>query len=118
MNKRELIKLIYLYLFSAVGLVLIIISSVKIVDLGLKNFVFKKADNYYFPQSAPIYPAPENQKISQEEIDKQIIEQQKAEEINRQAHKQKDLSNAIAMLFVGLPLFFYHWHLILKNRTD
>jgi len=115
MEKKELLKLIYLYLFSTIGLILIIIGSVRLLDLGLRAFVFKNADNYYIPKiSMPIYP--ESNKLSSEEIERQNQEQQKAEELNRKSQKQRETSNSLAMIFVGTPLFIYHWRLILKNK--
>ncbi|MBI5019261.1 hypothetical protein HZB58_03235 [Candidatus Gottesmanbacteria bacterium] len=40
------VRLIYLYLFSFVGLLTVVIGSVRLVDLGLKVFVFPDADRY------------------------------------------------------------------------
>ena len=42
------IRLIYLYLFAFVGLFTVVIGSVRMVDLGLKIFVFKDADKYEY----------------------------------------------------------------------
>jgi len=114
MGKKEFLKLIYLYLFSALGLILLIIGSVKLLDLGFRTFVFKKADIYYV--STPIYP--DNERKSSEEVQKIITEQQKAEEINRTSQKQREISSSLAMILVGASLYFYHWHLILKNRKE
>lgn len=114
MEKRELLKLIYLYLFSAIGLILFINGSVRLLDLGLRTFVFKEADVYYFP--TPAYP--EDEKLSPEELQKRLEEQQKAEEINKRSQKQREFSGALAMIFVGLPLYVYHWRLVLRSRKE
>ena len=54
---HPLVRTIYLYLFALVGLALLSIGTVRMVDLGLKAFVFTAAD-----QSQRIYarqlPAP------------------------------------------------------------
>jgi hypothetical protein len=115
MTKSELIKLIYLYLFSAVGLVLVVIGTVRLVDLGLKTFIFKQADVYYYPK---IQPMPTDLKISDEEWQKQLDEQAKAEEINRISERQRSASNSIAMIIVGLPLFLYHWQILRKSNNQ
>lgn len=44
MQHYPLIRTIYLYLFSLLGLVLLIIAGVRFLDMGLKAFVFTKAD--------------------------------------------------------------------------
>jgi hypothetical protein len=53
MKITEIIKLIYIYLFSAIGLILIITGIVKLIDLGLKVYVFRQTDVFYTPK---IYP--------------------------------------------------------------
>ena len=54
-NKYHLIRKIYLYTFSLVGLVLVVIGGVRLVGLGLKAFVFTKADVYYeYPMARPM----------------------------------------------------------------
>jgi hypothetical protein len=40
------IRLLYLYLFSFVGLLIVVIGGIQMVDLGIKTFVFKDADKY------------------------------------------------------------------------
>jgi len=115
MKINETIKLIYIYLFSAIGLVLIIIGTVRLIDLGLKVYVFKQADVFYTPK---IYPEiNQEEKLTPEEKIKREEEQRKAEEINRIAERQRTASNAIAFLIVGLPVFIYHWRLALKNYS-
>jgi len=44
MKNHSIIRTIYLYLFALLGLVLIIIGGVQFIDMGLKTFVFTKAD--------------------------------------------------------------------------
>jgi len=38
------IRTLYLYLFSFVGLLILIIGSIQLIDLGLKVFIFTDAD--------------------------------------------------------------------------
>jgi hypothetical protein len=78
MEKHSLIRTIYLYLFSLVGLTLLIIGSVRFVDMGLKAFVFTKAEeeqSLYSRQPAPmpierikeVEDLKDNQELSEEE---------------------------------------------------
>jgi len=113
MKISETIKLIYIYLFSAIGLILIITGTVKLVDLGLKAYVFKQADVFYSPK---IYPTDE--KLTPEEISKREEEQKKADEINKIAQRQRTASNSIALLIVGLLIFIYHWRLAWKYHFN
>jgi predicted Holliday junction resolvase-like endonuclease len=109
MKITEVVKFIYIYLFSAIGLILIIVGSTKIVDLGLKTYIFKQADYFYAP---PFYSPDSN--LSEEEIKKRQEELKKADEINRKAERQRTASIAISQIIVGLPLFLYHWKLARK----
>jgi hypothetical protein len=123
-EKQNWIKIIYLYLFSLVGLVLIVIGSVRLVDLTLKTFIFTMADEpLIYPQTYP--PVPE--KISEEEkttFEKTITQerqkyekqQMEYERMLRQQEKQRTMANSLAMIIVGLPLFLYHWRIIRKEE--
>lgn len=115
-NKIKWVKRLYLYMFSAAGLLLLIIGSVGIINLGLRALIFTKADKIV------IYPAPPKlinsednksvENINVEEYEKKNIKYQKDEIIKR---RQKQAASNIAMILVGLPLFLYHWRLSRKE---
>jgi predicted Holliday junction resolvase-like endonuclease len=109
MKITEVVKFIYIYLFSAIGLILIVAGSSRLVDLGLRIYVFKQADIFY---STPLYPPESN--LTEEELKKREEEMKIAEEINKRADRQRIASGAIAQIIVGLPLFLYHWRLARK----
>lgn len=89
------LRTLYLYLFSFVGLLIVVVGCIRIVDVGIKTFVFKEADRY------EIYPPVEDhQKIAERDITRQ---------------RQRDLSNSLSMIVVGLPLYLYHWKTIQKE---
>lgn len=139
-NKHSLIRTIYLYLFALVGLALITIGTVRLVNLSLKTYVFKKADQQYY---ASIPPEPrevpgsevnteklaqnckENEELTEEQ--KELIStwladyedwQEKQQPNKRLAsRRQRDASDSLAILLVGIPLFAYHWSVI-KKETD
>lgn len=120
MDKHPIIRKIYLYLFTLVGLALITIGGVRLVGLGLKTFIFTKADVYYeYPMTRPVKAPPiegsevvaEFQQPSKEEVEKY---QQKQKSSNR----QKEAADSLAMIIVGLPLYLYHWRLIKKDKEE
>jgi len=100
------IRLIYLYLFSAVGLIVSVIGSVRLVDLGLKVIVFQGADRYE-------YYAP---KLDGETVDQE--EQRLVQERETTRQRQRELSGSMAMIVVGLPLYLYHWKTIQKENKS
>ncbi len=112
----SLIRKIYLYLFSLIGLVLVVISCVMLVNLALKTYVFPDADKYYsYPMAAPVQPTGKNVSttISAEPTDAQIQAYQ-----NQQTKSQREstAAQALAMIIVGAPLYLYHWRVIRKDK--
>ena len=100
------LRLLYLYLFSFVGLLIVVFGSISMVNLGLKTFVFKDADTY------EIYPivSPEGKTTNNPEEDKA---RQKRDQ-SRQ--RQRDFAQSVSMIIVGLPLYLYHWKTIQKEK--
>ncbi len=134
-NKRSAIRTIYLYLFTIIGLSLIISGMVRFIDLGLKTYVFTRADeperisqNYYYRQ-----PPITLSKLESLEVDIELTSDEKAtvkswiadykkweeEEAGIDylaSRRQREVSNNLAMLFVGIPLYLYHWRIIRKEK--
>ena len=110
MSAIEWVKKIYIYLFSAIGLIVVVIGSVQLINLGLKAWIFTKADNYYnYPMPVSV---PEKGQVVQQPDQAAIDQYQKN---NMQSQRQATASNAIAMIIVGAPLFLYHWRLARKQ---
>lgn len=108
---RFSIRLLYLYLFSFIGLLIAVIGSIQLVDLGIKVYVFKGADRSTIPIATKLDASGKEVQMSDEEMEKQMKMQE--EETNRDRKRQ--ISNSLAMLLVGLPLYKYHWGLIKKE---
>ncbi len=121
MERKELIRTIYLYLFSLVGLVIVVIGLVNLVDLGLKSFVFKDADQPITYPAYPVQVTPTDVKgnvITPAEQEKYNADQAAAQEKQRQSDRERTASNALAMIIIGAPLFVYHWRIIQKDRKS
>lgn len=101
------LRKVYLYMFAIIGLILVIIGSVSLVNLGLKKFIFTKSD--YPCYNYQMIEKTSEERITAEENTKQCEEQ-------RTSDKQRQASNALAQLIIGLPLYFYHWMVIKKEN--
>jgi hypothetical protein len=133
-EKHSLIRTIYLYLFALVGLALLIAGTVRFIDMGLKVYVFTKADDperisrqrYYY--SGPITI----EKIEGYQDSEELTEEEKAtlkslladykewEERESQidyltSERQEEASSNLAMIIIGLPLYLYHWRIIRRE---
>jgi hypothetical protein len=114
------IKKIYLYAVSLISLVMLVIATVMLLNLALKALIFKKADvaNYYdttvmcaSPAIDAVNPS-EAYPLPPECNDPQYKEKQaQAEEERRAGQKQQEAAQAIAMILVAAPVFYYHWRL-------
>lgn len=102
------IRLLYLYLFSFIGLIIAVIGTIQLVDLGMKIYVFKDADKYDYPIISKVDPNGKEITLSEKEKEEQKAQQDKETKRNR----QRQTSTALAMLLVGVPLYKYHWKLI------
>jgi hypothetical protein len=109
------IRVLYLYLFSLVGLVITIIGAIRLTDLGLKTFVFKNSDYYQYED--PILLSEKDPQFSTEDAKLRQQKLQEANAENNKRQKQRTASESIAMIMVGTPLYFYHWKLIKKESN-
>jgi len=113
-----ILKNLYLYLVSFVTLMMIIISSYSLIDLGLKTWVFTEADNYYDYQKPVITEDGTEQNLTKEEIANQQTEVEARDKQSRKAQTQRDLSQYIAMLVVATPVFITHLMMIRKKEEQ
>ena len=85
-------------------------GSIQIIDLVLKNCVFRVGEYTIYPD----YPEPVDMgkvQISREEMQRR----NKEEQANGQ---KRQLSNSLAMILVGVPLYLYHWKTIKKENKS
>lgn len=99
------LRLTYLYLVSFIALIICVIASVQLIDLGLKAFVFKDADKYEYYTAVP--------KTEGSDYDAQQAQLSADREQTRS--RQRTASNSIAMIIIGLPLYVYHWKVIQRE---
>jgi hypothetical protein len=134
MKTPSIVRTVYLYLFSLIGLCLIVIGGVRLVDMGLRAFVFTKADEgnrlaqkaVYAPFS-PVDIKELTEKEGLSEADKESIERWLADyEANREAEasrdyigeqRARDAAQSLAFIFIGIPLYFYHWSVVRKESA-
>lgn len=130
------VRILYLYAFALVGLALVTAGTVRIADLGLKIYVFKKADQQQDYRNMPPYPPiTVDQKTDDVKYSEKITPEQKTALDNwvnefkywnenqkkidyLASNRQRTASNSLAMILIGLPLYLYHWRIIRKEAKE
>lgn len=122
MQKYTWIRKVYLYTFALVGLVLIVIGAVRLIGLALKAYIFTKADIYYqYPAARPIKIAPPEAIGTGEKTEFQEPSKEEVEEYDRNqrsSQRQREAAEALAMIIVGAPLYWYHWLVIKRDKKE
>ncbi|EKE06145.1 MAG: hypothetical protein ACD_19C00079G0050 [uncultured bacterium] len=90
-----------------------VIGTIQLVDLGMKVYIFKGADKYNNIITTPTRIDPDGKTIIFS--DKEIVDQEKQQDKETTRNRQRQVSTALAMLIVGIPLYKYHWRLIKKE---
>lgn len=135
-EKRSVIRTIYLYLFTLIGLSLITIGTVRIVDMALKAFIFTEAEQeeQFYRQQPPVITKSlldtntSGEEVTltieeKEELDRIITEYQNWENQNQQvdfirSRRHRDAASSLAQILIGLPLYLYHWFLIKRETKE
>ncbi|OGE84077.1 MAG: hypothetical protein A2846_03160 [Candidatus Doudnabacteria bacterium RIFCSPHIGHO2_01_FULL_49_9] len=109
------IRRVYLYLTSLVGLVLVLIGGVQLINLGLKTYIFTKADDVY-DYGVCARPVAVELGKPVPEFDETACKAQQADQ--RTARRQSDAARSIAFIIVGAPVWLYHWGKVKDERDQ
>jgi len=119
---------VYLYLVTAISIVLVLVSTIGLINLALSEYVFDVKgygeiyrDNYqcgeYGDGMKPVPDALSDEKVltseEAEECKKNLDAQRELEHTN---DVKRDLVTWLSMLIVALPLYFYHWGIIKREN--
>lgn len=130
---KNTIRQIYFYAATLIFLIMSTIATISLLNLGLKTYVFPKADMAYGqkcddsgaiyydvrPMPAPVekdfdMSAPEELTAEEKAARKAQCEKDLAEQ--RSAQRQRDLVQWLSMLLVAGPLFWLHFKWVQKER--
>lgn len=107
------LKKAYLYLVSVISLVIAVIGAIMLINMALKTWVFPKADQNFYSYPCPMSAPPDGKAAP---CDQAALDQQKKLDVeNRAAQKQRDAAQALAMIIVATPVWYYHWKMARKE---
>jgi hypothetical protein len=133
-HMKNTIRQIYFYAATLIFLIMSVVALISLLNLGLKTYVFTKADmafgqtcddNGNFGYNAPMpalaappikegQPAVTELTPEQKAANKARCEQQQSDQ--RDSQRQNTLVQYLSMLVVAAPLFFLHFKWVQKDR--
>lgn len=129
---KNTIRQIYFYAATLIFLIMSVVASVSLLNLGMKTYVFTKADGAYAAkcdESGVVYyeprPMPIEAPAKEGESPKELTAEEKAERKadcergladQRAAERQRDLAQNLSLLIVAAPLFWIHFKWVQKER--
>lgn len=125
--KPSLIRTIYLYVFSGIGLVLFLagifqgvrflVNVTQFSTYPLAQYEETQCDYPFtlYGKPAPLEEANRETAPSEEEIQRQEEKCKERQTELRQRKRVEDLTQALTFLVVGALVFIPHWHLARKS---
>lgn len=107
------LKKAYLYLVSIIAMIIMVVGGIMLINLALKAWVFKQADQYASYPCAVQPVAPDGKSAGCDQA--AIAAQQKVDAQNRSSQRQQEAAQSIAMILVATPVWWYHWKMAKKE---
>lgn len=134
-KKVSIIRYIYLYLVTAITIVMIIVSAVGFIKLALEEYVFdvkgwgelENPKNYYectddflfYTYDANGQRVAKDPAKSKEQMEAEkeqcLMDTQQARRLQDENEVKRELVWWLSMLVVALPLYLLHWGIIRKE---
>ena len=118
---------VYLYLFSMLGLILVIIGSSGLINLALTSWVFTSSDPWMAQPPVPRFTDNIETIASFEDLseqDRALLErwlrdyeswEADSQNLHTRHRNNESAARNISLLLVGLPLFLFHWRLVRRQ---
>ena len=131
---RNTIRQIYFYAATLIFLIMSVVATISLLNLGMKTFIFTKADMAYgqscdeagnvFYGARPMPMPAEIDKSGQPVVKELTVEEKAANKatceenlkVQKAAERQRELVQWLSMLIVAAPLFVLHFKWVQKER--
>lgn len=108
-NFNSIVKTAYFYIFSAIGIILLVVGIFKVSDFVVRSYFL---DNYYLSYEAGRCSYLEPVKLEGEASGSSASAIEKCEkdlDREREVKRVTDISSAVTFIIVGLVLFVFHY---------
>ncbi len=132
--KKSIIRLIYLYLVSLIGLVVFLIGGVGIVNTGLNlalnvddtfynspKMMCREPYQFYSYTGRPVPAKPEEMKpvdTNSQEYKDCVKEQEEQSKKQADNNRRREIAQSLAMMILGAPIWLYHWNVIQRDNKQ
>lgn len=110
------IRRIYLYLVCFATLIMMIVGTVQIIQ-SVVDFAMTPPKEFA-PKTVRYEELSKNTKMTKEEIDKQIKEEEARFEENQRYYRIRRLIENLALIVVASPVYIYHWRKIQRTEAQ
>ncbi len=137
-HKWKIIRLVYLYLVSLIGLVVFLVGGIGLVNTGLKALLNVDVNyygvsskqvcrdpnylggSYYGAKATMPVPAPAESAAAVDvnsQTYKDCVQDQEEEQKKQQKNEQRRaIAEGLAGMIIGLPIWMYHWFVIQRDN--
>jgi hypothetical protein len=126
---KTTIRQVYFYAAMLIFLIMSVVGTVSLLNLGMKTYLFPKADyayrakcddagmQYWEPGPVPVKegePAPKELTAEEKAQRKADCEKTLADQVD--GDRQRELAQNLSMVLVAAPLFWFHFKWAQKER--
>lgn len=111
------IRQVYLYLVCFATLMMLIIGLVQLI-MGVVDLIYPDpniAPRYLDTKMRVSEMQRNNPSITQEDLEKQIQEENERQVVSQKYYQVKRFINSLALVVVSLPVYLYHWRKIQRG---
>jgi len=114
---KQIVRNTYLYVFSAVGLIIFLFGAIGLLNVGLKTYVFplEHYSNDYWGCEDKIGMMTDIDKGTENYDDE--VKYKECRETKDSDDKKRDLALSLAQLIIATPIWLYHWQ-IARRKED
>jgi len=115
-NFKKIIRNVYLYTFSAVGMIIFLIGGISLINVFLKTYVFplEHYSEYYYSSCSDPYILKETPEFDVEACETSQEEERATQDSDA---RKRDLAEGLAAIICGTPIWLYHWKVIQKSKN-
>lgn len=141
-HKWKIIRLVYLYLVSLIGLVVLLVGGIELVNTGLKALLNVDANYYgtsakqicrdpnylggvYYgikaPMANPVAVPAKPEEIKPVDVNSQsykdcVKEQEEEQKKQSDNDQRRSIAEGLASIILGTPIWLYHWFVIQRDN--